>query len=72
MSVLSLSGDSVLARCRSGTSWTPNPVIEVVERAELEQLLCDLGRVFYSGLARVCPALAASVPAQQLMAVVEP
>lgn len=68
---LTVNGDAVLARCRSGTSWTPNPAIELVECVVIEQLLCDLGRAFHAGLVQVCPALALSPPAQRLLAVVE-
>lgn len=35
------TGDSVDIRCLSRTDWTPDPVVETIEFAELEQMLVD-------------------------------
>lgn len=61
------TGTEVTIRCRSATSWRPDPAIERIGRRELESLFSDLASDFVDALQVLRPTLAATGPAQDLL-----
>lgn len=51
-------GDQVRIRCRSRTSWRPDPAVEYLDRAELIGMLTALCATFADAVAEVAPVLA--------------
>ena len=51
------TGGRYIAMCASGTTWQPNPVIEHIDREDLEGMLLAVREEFMRAFAEVAPAL---------------
>ncbi|WP_327047986.1 hypothetical protein OG320_08960 [Microbispora sp. NBC_01189] len=58
-------GEMLRIRCRSGTSWTPEPEFEVAAKEDIVSMLTRLASDFASILQRVAPSIGTLMPFPQ-------